>query len=168
MFLEEGGSEVFQIFDKTIVRLRPVHGEVKAVFIACGGIGKVARISAIGDHKQLQIFIQRMLTVKALFTVSVYLVERLTDSNTPLFHFALNQRQAVDPTRYIVTLSMGTGLFELLNQLNFVAGDVLLIDQLDVFDMLFINHNVMVVVIVLLAGFLLDHIARFIVPFIIT
>ena len=58
VLLQEGRGEVFQVFNQGVVGLRPVHGEVKAVFVALRGVGKISRISAVRDHEQLQIFVQ--------------------------------------------------------------------------------------------------------------
>ena len=56
VFLKEGSGKVFQVFDQTVIRLRPVHGEVVAVFVARRGVGKITAIGAVGNDKQLQIF----------------------------------------------------------------------------------------------------------------
>ncbi len=53
VFLEKRGGKVFQVFDQAVIRLRPVHGEVEAVFVTRRGVGKITAIGAIGDHKQL-------------------------------------------------------------------------------------------------------------------
>ena len=53
LLLKERGREVLQIFNQAVVRLRPVHGEVVAVFVALRGVGKVAAVSAIGNHEHL-------------------------------------------------------------------------------------------------------------------
>ena len=36
-----------------VICFRPIHGEVKAIFITLGGVGKVAGIGAVGNDKQL-------------------------------------------------------------------------------------------------------------------
>ncbi|MNJ62699.1 hypothetical protein D3C77_585500 [compost metagenome] len=55
VFLKERSGKVFQIFDQAVIRLRPIHGEVEAVFVALGGVGKITAIGAVGNDKQLQI-----------------------------------------------------------------------------------------------------------------
>ena len=85
VLLQEGGRKVLQVFDQAVIRLRPVHGEVKTVFVALGGVGKVAAVGAVRNHKQLQILEQRVGAVKALFAVAVYLVKGFTYRHAALF-----------------------------------------------------------------------------------
>ncbi len=66
IFLKESRGKVFQVFNQAVIGLRPVHGEVVAVFIALGGVGEITAIGAVGNYKQLQVLIQRMFAVKAL------------------------------------------------------------------------------------------------------
>ena len=53
VLLKEGGSEILQILDGRVVLQCPVHSEVEGVFVALGGVGKIARVGAIGDDKDL-------------------------------------------------------------------------------------------------------------------
>ena len=53
MFLKESRGKVFQVFNQAVISLRPVHGEVEAVFITLGRVSKIAAIGAVRDHKQL-------------------------------------------------------------------------------------------------------------------
>ena len=53
VLLKEGGSEILQILDGRVVLQCPVHGEVEGVFVALGGVGKIARVGAVGDDKDL-------------------------------------------------------------------------------------------------------------------
>ena len=46
VLLEKGGGEAFQVFDQAVVDLCPVHGEVKAVFIA-GNIFFIQQINIL-------------------------------------------------------------------------------------------------------------------------
>ena len=62
-----------------------MHREVEAVLVALRRVGEVARVRAVGNHKQLQEFEQRVLTVEALLTVAVHLVESLADRHAALF-----------------------------------------------------------------------------------
>ena len=57
VFLEEGGREVLRVADQTVIGLRPVHGEVKAILVTLRGVGEVATVGAVRDHKQLQILV---------------------------------------------------------------------------------------------------------------
>ena len=90
VLLEEGGREILQVLDQRVVRLRPVHGEVEAVLVALGGVGKVTAVGAVGDHEQLQILVQRVGAVEALFAVTVNLVEGLTNSDAAFFKLNLH------------------------------------------------------------------------------
>ena len=85
--MEKSRCNVLQVFEQGVIGLRPVHGEVEAVFVALGGVGKVAGIGAVGDHKQLQKFIQRVVSVKALFAVAMHLIKRFTNGYAALFQF---------------------------------------------------------------------------------
>ena len=91
MFLEKGSGKVFEVFNQRVVWFRPVHGEVKTVFIALCGVGKVTGIGAVRNDKQLQILKQGIFAVKTLFTVTMYLVESLTNRHAALFQFDLYQ-----------------------------------------------------------------------------
>ncbi len=47
VFLEEGRREVFEVFNQGVIRPRPVHGEIEAVFIPLCGIGKVTGVRPV-------------------------------------------------------------------------------------------------------------------------
>ena len=79
MFLQKGGGEILQILDGVIIRFRPIHGEIKAVFIALGGIGEIARIRAVGNHEDLQEFEERIVAVETLLAITVYLIKSLAN-----------------------------------------------------------------------------------------
>ena len=85
VFLEKRCGKVFQVFDQAVIGLRPVHGKVETVFVAFCGIGKITCIRPVRNHENLQIFIQRMLAVKALFAVAMNLVKGLANGNTAFF-----------------------------------------------------------------------------------
>ena len=106
VLLEKGSREVLQVLDQAVVRLRPVHGEVEAVFIALGGVGKVTAVRAVGNHKQLQILEQGMQAVKALLAVAVHLVKGFTNCHSALLQFHLHQRQAVDQNGHVIAIGM--------------------------------------------------------------
>jgi len=127
VLLQESRREVLEVFDQTIVGLRPVHGEVKTVLVALSSVGKITAVSAVRDHKKLKILIERTITVKTLFAVSVDLIEGLTNRNTALLQLDLNEWQPVDQNRHVIAIGVTAGLFELLDHLNFVAGDILFV-----------------------------------------
>ena len=115
--LKEGGGEVFQILDQAVVSLCPMHGEVKVVLVPLGGVSKVAGISTIGNHKQLQILEQGMLAVEALFAVAMYLVKGLANGYTASFQFHLHHGQSIDQNGDIVAIGMAPSLLKLLDDL---------------------------------------------------
>ena|GEM_PF-2223547 len=84
VFLEKGRGKVFQVFDQRVVRLRPVHGEVEAVFIPLRRIGKVATVRAIRDHEKLQKLVEGVFRIEALFAVAVHLIEGFTNRHPAL------------------------------------------------------------------------------------
>ena len=113
VFLKEGRRKVFQIFDQFIVCLGPVHGEIEAVLIAFGGVGKVAAVGAVGNDEDLQVLEEGVVGIQALFAVAVYLVEGLPKGNAPFLQFHLHQGEAVDKNGDIVAVGMGAFLFKL-------------------------------------------------------
>ena len=164
LLLEEGGREVLQVQNPAVVRLRPVHGEVEAVFVALRGVGKVARVGAVGNHKQLQILEQRVRAVEALFAVAVHLIKRLADGHAALLQFHLHQRQAVDQNGHVVAVGVRAGLFKLLDHLQLVASDGFFIEQVNVLDAPIVKHKVVDVVVVHLAGLLHHTVAGLVQP----
>ncbi|CAH0183788.1 hypothetical protein SRABI106_01161 [Rahnella aquatilis] len=142
MFLEKGRGKVFEVFYQRIVGLRPVHGEVEAVFIPLGGIGKVAGVGAVGNDKQLQVFEQGCVAVKALFAVAVYLIKGFANGHAAFFKFNLDQRQAIDQYRDVIAVSVRAGLLELLGDLHLVAHQILFINQVNVFQLAVIKSEV--------------------------
>lgn len=92
VLLKESGGKVFQVFNQAVVGFCPVHTEIEAVFVALGGISKIAAIGAVRDNKHLQVLIQRILAVKALFTVTMYLIKGFTYGDTSFFKLNLYQR----------------------------------------------------------------------------
>ena len=144
--MKEGGRKVLQIFNQFVSRVGPVHRKVETVFVAPYGIGKVARVRSVGDDKELQEFIQRLLTVEALLAVAVHLVEGFADGLSSLFQLHLHHGQPVDQDGHIVAVGLCAGLFKLVNHLHLVAGYILFIHQANVLDMPVIEHEVMDVI----------------------
>ena len=64
MLLEESGGKVLQVLNQSVIRFRPVHGEIKAIFIPFSGTGKVPGISPVGNHEELQVFKQEFSLLK--------------------------------------------------------------------------------------------------------
>ena len=100
-----------------------------------------------------------MLTVKALFAVTVDLIKGFTDRYTTFFKLNLYQWQPVHQDRHIIAVGMAAGLFKLLDYLHLVADNVLFIQQVYVFNSAIIKNEVMDIVIVDFAGFIDDAVA---------
>src|SRR5699024_3629160 len=100
--------------------------------------------------------------VKTLFTVTMYLVESLTNRHAALFQFDLHQRQAINQDSYVITVSVRTCLFKLLDNLHFVAHEILFIDQIDVLKTPVVKNKVADIVDMDFTGFIQDAIARII------
>lgn len=64
VFLEESGCEVLQVFEQSVIRHRPVRGEVDAVFIASGSVGDITCLSAVRNDEKLKVFEERLLAVE--------------------------------------------------------------------------------------------------------
>jgi hypothetical protein len=77
---------------------------------------------------------QGLLAVEALLAVAVHLVEGLADGHAALLQLHLHQRQAIDQDGHVVAVGVAARLLELLDHLHLVAGDVLLVQQIDVLD----------------------------------
>ena len=92
----------------------------------------------------------------------MHLIKGLANRNAASFQFHLNQRQSVDQNRDIVAVGMAAGLFELPDHLQLVASQILFIQQLDVLDAAIVEHKIVDIVIVNLAGFIDAAFARFI------
>ena len=156
---EKGYGEIFEVFDEAIVRGRPVHGEIEAVFIALDGIGEIARIGAIANDEDLQVFVKRASAIEALFAVAVDLVKGFADGDAALFELDLHQGQAIDEDGDIVAVGVGAALLELLYYLELVAGNGVFIEQIDILNTAIVKDKIIDVVIVNFAGFIDDTIA---------
>ena len=154
MLLEESGGKVLQVLNQSVIRLCPVHGEIKAVFIPLSGTGKVPGISPVGNHEELQVFKQGVIAVKAFLAVTVYLVKGFTNRHAALFEFDLHQWQAVDQNCDIIAVSVWAGLFKLLNDLHLIAQQVLFIYQIDVFQTTVIKREITDIVDMDFTGFI--------------
>ena len=153
-FLQERGGKVFQILNRIIVRPRPIHREIEAVFVALGGVGKIARVRTVGNDEDLQEFEQRIFAVEALFAVTVHLIECFTHRHTALFQFNLHQRQAVYQHGNIIAVCMRARLLKLVDNLHMVAGKVFLVQQINVFQTAIIKSEIVNMVVVDFAGFI--------------
>ena len=97
--------------------------------------------------------------IKAFFGVAVYLIERFTNRHAAFFELDLNQRQPVHQDRHVIAVGVAAGLGELIDHLQVVAGDVLLIDKVDILDVPIIKHKIADMIVMDFARFL-DHVFR--------
>lgn len=146
VLLEEGWGEVGEVFEDGVIGFSPMHGEVEAVLIALGGVSEVAGIGAVGDDEDLEVFEEGGGGIEAFFGVSVDLVEGIADGCAAFFEFNLDEWEAVDEDGYVVAVFVFTGLFELGEDLEFIAGDVGFIDNGDVLDVVIVKAEVVDVV----------------------
>ena len=89
----------------------------------------------------------------------MHLVKGFTNCDAALFQLHLHERQAVHQDGHVVAVGVGAGLLKLLDHLHLVAGDVLLVQQVDVLNAAIVKHEVVDIVILNLAGLLHDAVA---------
>ena len=100
-----------------------------------------------------------MVTVKAFFAVAMHLIKSFTNRHPTLFQLNLHQWQTVHQNSHIVAIGMAAGLLKLLDHLHFVAGNVLFIHQIDVFDAAIVKHKIKNIIVVDFTGFIDNGIA---------
>ena len=103
-----------------------------------------------------------MLTVEAFLAVPMHLVEGLTNRHAALFQLHLHQRQTIDQNRHVIAVGVTASLLKLFDHLHLVAGDVFLVQQVNVLDAPIVKNKVVNVIVVNLAGFLDDAVAGFV------
>ena len=152
MLCEKRSSKVDQIRNNAVMRVRPEAGKLKAVAclfltraalfvlilsIISGRIGIIFSIRAIGDNKNLHILKQSAASLKRLTLITVDLIERLTNWNTTAFQLNMDERQAIDQHRNIITVIVLCALLPadgiLMKNLQAVIVNVLLVNKGDVF-----------------------------------
>ena len=90
----------------------------------------------------------------------MYLVESLTNRHAALFQFDLHQRQAINQDSYVITVSVRACLFKLLDNLHFIAHEILFIYQIDVLKTPVIKNKVANIVDMDFTGLIQNAIAR--------
>ena len=152
MLCKECPGKVDQIGQHPVVCIRPVRGKFKAVAglflfrlavfgildgIVAGAVGVIFRVRAVGDHKNLHIFVQAAACPERIPLIAVDLVKRLPDGYPTPLQFHMNQRKAVDQNRHIVAVIMPRTVclfyLVLIDDLQTVVVDVLFVDQRDIF-----------------------------------
>ncbi len=149
---EEGGGEIHEVGDKSVLAVCPVGGELKRVarhlaaaapclcglgvflyvFVA-GGVAVVFGLGAVADDEYLCELIQPAARPERLPLVAVDLVESLFDCHPAAFEFDMHQRQPVDEDGYIVSVVEGSALRDILvDDLQAVVGKGLFVEEVDV------------------------------------
>ena len=91
-------------------------------------------MSAIGDHKDLDVFKETASRPKRFTIVTIYLVKSFFDLHAPALELDVHHRQAVDQDRDIITVSSPAVLHAvLIEHLQAVVVDIGFIQQIDVF-----------------------------------
>jgi len=110
MSCKKCSRKVHQICDDSIVGICPKRSKFKTVAGFCafsfsgssffdgvktGAVRVILRVGAIGDDKNLYIFIQSAACPKAISLVTVNLVERLSNRHATAFQLDMHQRKSV-------------------------------------------------------------------------
>ena len=119
--LEEGRRKVLQVADWLVVCQRPVDRKVKAILIPRQRIGKVPCVGPVGDDKDLQILVERVLAVEALLTIPMHLIKCLTYRHATSLQLYLHHRQTVDQDRHVVAVCLTARLLKLIDHLHLIA-----------------------------------------------
>src|SRR5690606_19271431 len=82
------------------------------------GVAVVLRERAVGDDEQLHVLEQPRPSPEAVALVTVDLVERLPDVDTPALDLDVDHREAVDQHRDVVPVRVGTGDLVLVDDLK--------------------------------------------------
>ena len=106
MFIKECLCEVNEVCNNSVVTIRPIGSELKAIGcflamlfagtvalldMACsGGIGIIFREGAIGDHKNLHILIKSGACPEAVSLIAINLIKSFLDRNTTALQLHMN------------------------------------------------------------------------------
>ena len=156
VFLEEGGGEILQIPDQSVVCFGPVHCEIEAVLVSLCGVGEIASVRAVGDYEELHELEQRTVAVEAFPAVAMHLIEGFANGHTAFFQLHMDQWQSVDQNGDIVAVGVTAGLFELTDHLQLVAAECLFVDEVDVLNAAIIEDKVEHMVVVNFSSFVDD------------
>ena len=150
MFGKEGLGEIYKVENVPISPICPMTGELKGIagfstFLSSrrrflfdmavpGCIGIILRISAIGNDKNLHIFIEAGRSPEGIPLVPLDLVESLTDGHTSPLELHMHQRKAVHQNGHIITgLVASLFLFVLVNHLELVVMNMFLVQKINIF-----------------------------------
>ena len=116
--VEEYGGKLFQVVERNVGGICPIEGElITAVRI----VGKIAGVHAVGYDEQLDVIEQ---SVKGGLVIALYLVVCLFQLYTSAFQLNLDQRQAVDKYRHVITTFLSALNRNLIGNLKLVLTPV--------------------------------------------
>ena len=148
---KEGLGEVHQVGDGHVLLVSPPRRELKGVagvpalsrlLLAAvlpdmgkaGGVAVVFRLGAVGDDKDLHVLEEAGAAPERLALVAVDLVEGLTDGHAPPLQLHVDEWQAIDEDRHIVTVVPRPALGGVLvDDLQAVVVDILPVEDAEVF-----------------------------------
>ena len=87
------------------------------------------------------------------------MIKGLANRHAALFQLDLYQWQAIHQNSDIVTVGMTASLLKLFNHLYFIAGNGVLIQQVNVLNTAIVKHKVMDIVIMNFSGFIGNTVA---------
>ena len=168
---KKGLCKVHKIGNDLVVRICPKGRKLKAVacfrpfaslarFLDCMEtcrIGIILRVCAVGDHKNLHIFIKTAPCPEAVTLIAVYLIECFTDRYATPFQLDMHQRKAVDKHRHVIAILPFACIdFILIDDLQAVVMDILLVDQRNVLCRAVVTPQILNVVFLNRLGFFYD------------
>ena len=122
--VEEYSGKLLQIIERHIGCIRPVESELITTIRI---VGEIASVHAIGYNEQLDVVKQSM---KRGLVIALYLVVCQFQLHTSALQFYLNQRQAVDKYRDIVTAFLSAFNGDLVGNLKLVLTPVSTVQEL--------------------------------------
>ena len=123
--VEEEGGKLVQLVERNVGGIRPVERELES---AIRVVGEISGVHTIGDDKQLDIVEQAM---KGCLVVALYLIVSLFQFYTPALQFYLNQRQAVDEYRHVVTAFLSSLNGDLVGNLKLILAPMCPVKKLN-------------------------------------
>ena len=123
--VEEEIGEFAQVVERHVFLVGPIESELIA---AIGIVGKIACVHTIADDKKLDVIKQ---AVERGLVVALYLVVGFFQFHPATLQFDLDQREAIDKNRHIITAFLATFNGDLVGDLIFILTPLLLVDELN-------------------------------------
>lgn len=103
--------------------------------VVAGGVAVILREGAVGDDEDLDVFEEAAAGPEGFAGVAVDLVEGFAEIDAAPFEFDVDEREAVDEDGDVVAVFAGAVLGGVLvDDLQFVVMNILLVEEVDVFD----------------------------------